>query len=92
MRFARLVTHYWRHAAWLGEDELVDNAHRLPGVPGVLVHGRTDLSSPPDFAWRVHRAWPGSELVLVDRAGHGTNAELVPAVVAATDRLRLPRG
>ena len=86
MRFARLVTHYWSHAAWLGDDELVRGCFRLAGIPGVLIHGRADLSSPPDFPLRVHRAWPGSELVLVDGAGHG--AELQRAVVAATDRFR----
>lgn len=88
MRFARLVTHYWRHAAWLGDDELVRGAARLAGIAGVLVHGRADLSSPPDFARRVHRAWPGSELVLVDGAGHGSDAGMTRAVVTATDRFR----
>lgn len=88
MRFARLVTHVWRHAAWLGDDELVTDAARLTGIPGVLIHGRADVSSPPEFAWRVHRAWPGSELVLVDGGGHGADDVLITAVVAATDRFR----
>ena len=34
--FARLVTHYFSHAAWLEEDELLRNAHRLAGIPAVL--------------------------------------------------------
>lgn len=92
MRFARLVTHCWRHAARLGDDELVTGAGGLAGVPGVLVHGRADLDSPPEFAWRVHRAWPGSELVLVDGAGHGADDAMTRAVVAATDRFRAPSG
>jgi pimeloyl-ACP methyl ester carboxylesterase len=74
MRFARLVTHYWSHATWLGEDELVRGAGRLAAIPAVLVHGRAGLSSPPEFAHRLHRAWPGSELVLVDGASHGADA------------------
>ena len=32
--FARLVTHYFSHAAWLEEDELLRNADRLAGHPG----------------------------------------------------------
>jgi proline iminopeptidase len=90
MRFARLVTHCWRHAAWLSDHELVVGAARLAGIPGVLVHGRADISSPLDFAWQVHRAWPGSELVLVDGAGHGADEAMARAVVEATDRLRPP--
>ncbi|HEX4417610.1 MAG TPA: prolyl aminopeptidase [Kofleriaceae bacterium] len=69
--FARQVTHCWRHNAWLTDDEIVRNAGRLHGIPGWLIHGRRDLSSPIDAAWRLHQAWPGSELVVVDQDGHG---------------------
>lgn len=88
MRFARLVTHYWSHTAWLADDELVRGAGRLAGIPGVLVHGRADLSSPPDFAHRVHNAWPGSELVLLDAGGHGPGVDATRVIVEVTDRLR----
>lgn len=87
MCFARLVTHYWRHRAWLEDGELVREAARLAGIPGVLVHGCMDISSPPDFAWELARAWPDAELVLIDGAGHGTSDDrMAEAVVAATDR------
>jgi proline iminopeptidase len=69
--FARQVTHCWRHDHWLGPDEIVRNAGRLSGIPGWLIHGRLDVSSPLDSAWRVHQAWPGSELIVVDDEGHG---------------------
>jgi proline iminopeptidase len=69
--FARQVTHCWRHDSWLGPDEIVANADRLGGIPGWLIHGRLDLSSPLDAPWRLHQAWPGSELIVVDDEGHG---------------------
>jgi len=75
MTFARLVTHYWAHAAWLEEGQLLRDAGRLAGIPGVLLHGRLDLSSPPDIAWELSRAWSGSELTLFDQAGHGPGEE-----------------
>ncbi|GAB7192911.1 prolyl aminopeptidase [Kineococcus sp. NUM-3379] len=71
LAFARLVTHYWSHAAFLGETELLDGTPRLAGIPAVLVHGRLDVSSPLETAWHLHRAWPGSELVVVGDGGHG---------------------
>jgi proline iminopeptidase len=71
--FARQVTHCWRNNSWLGDDELVANSGRLGGIPGWLVNGRLDLSSPLDAPWRLHRAWPGSELIIVDNEGHGGN-------------------
>jgi proline iminopeptidase len=83
--FARQVTHAFAHAAFLEDGRLLRDAHRLAAIPGVLLHGRRDLSAPPDTAWRLARAWPGSELTLLDGAGH-TSPELADHVVAATDR------
>jgi proline iminopeptidase len=84
--FARLVTHYWRHAAWLEEGALLRGVERLSGIPAVLVHGRLDVSSPLDVPWSLARAWPGSELVVVDGEGHMGGPAMTDAVVAATDR------
>lgn len=69
--FARQVTHCWRHDCWLAPDEIVRNAHRLAGIPGWLIHGRLDVSSPLDAPWRIHQAWPDSHLIVVDDEGHG---------------------
>lgn len=87
MAFARLVTHYFHHAAWLGDNQLLDGVRQLADVPAVLIHGRLDLSSPLDIPWMLAREWPASELILVDEAGHGTRDRgMAEAVVAATDR------
>lgn len=71
MTFARLVTHYWANAAFLREGQLIDEAGKLAGIPGVLVHGRLDISSPVEVPWRLAKAWPDAKLILVDEAGHG---------------------
>ncbi|MFI7444780.1 prolyl aminopeptidase [Nonomuraea indica] len=87
MTFARLVTHYWANGCFLpDEGDLVEGARLLEGVPGVLVHGRFDVSGPLGTAWELHRNWPGSELVVVGE-GHG-GPEMAGQVVAATDRFR----
>jgi proline iminopeptidase len=84
--FARLVTHYWRHAAWLEDGALLRGVADLGHVPAVLVTGRMDVSGPPDIAYHLSRAWPGAEFVLVDEAGHGAGypalAEALTAAVA----------
>jgi proline iminopeptidase len=85
LQFARLVTHYFSHAAWLEDDELLKNAPRLAGIPGVLLHGRLDLGGPPDVPWLLSQAWPGSELHLI-RSGHGGNEEMTRIMLAALDR------
>jgi len=87
MGFARLVTHYWANVAFLAGDQLLRDAGRLAGIPGVLIQGRLDISGPPETAWRLTRVWPDAELVLVDDAGHGAgHPTVMQAILAATDR------
>lgn len=52
--FATLVMHYWSHSGF-GGDVLQDGVHALAGVPGVLSHGRYDVSSPLEIAAAVER-------------------------------------
>lgn len=87
MRFARLVTHYWRHAGFLEDGALLRDAGKLAGIPGVMVHGRMDISGPPDIAWHLSRAWPDADLVLIDEEGHGLSGDATTtAVLTATTR------
>jgi proline iminopeptidase len=81
--FATLVTHYWSHGCFLVEGEILNGMERIAKTPGLLVHGRHDVSSPLETAWRLHRAWPASRLVVVDDAGHGGGSfgvELISAI------------
>ncbi|MGZ5890387.1 MAG: prolyl aminopeptidase [Hyphomicrobium sp.] len=81
--FARLATHYWRHAAFLEEDQLIRDASRLNGIPGVLIHGRYDVSGPLVTAWKLHRQWTTSRLHVLDDAGHGGGRDFMPLVLHA---------
>jgi proline iminopeptidase len=83
LNFARLVTHYWSQGCFLEDGQIVRDLDRLEDIPGVLIHGLRDLSSPPDVAWTIARTW--SELELVEDAGHGGTA-IGARVRAATDR------
>jgi proline iminopeptidase len=85
--YARLVTHYWRHKAWLEDGVLLREAKRLSRTPGILIHGRLDLCNPLVTPWRLAQHWPGSELVIVDQAGHDADHPgMSDCIVAATDR------
>jgi proline iminopeptidase len=84
LRFARLVTHYWGHGAFLDEGILQRDAGKLAGIPGVLIHGRLDISSPVEVAWKMAQAWPDADLHIVEAAGHGVG--LSNLVLQAVDR------
>jgi proline iminopeptidase len=82
--FARLVTHYWSHGCFLVDGQVLAAMPRLAGIPATLIHGRYDVSGPADVAWQLHRAWPGSRLVILDDAGHGGGG-FPGEIVAALD-------
>jgi proline iminopeptidase len=86
LAFSRIVTHYWRHNCWMDGVDLIGGALKLAAIPAVLVHGRLDVSSPADVAWRLSRAWRGSKLALLDAAGHGASEPCMTEIlVEATD-------
>ncbi|MFE6227536.1 prolyl aminopeptidase [Streptomyces sp. NPDC057854] len=84
--FVRICTHYFAHGAFLEEGALIRDAHRLAGVPGVLVHGRLDMGGPLTTAWELARAWPDAELHVVEKAGHLGGAGTRRLVTAALER------
>jgi len=87
LAFARLVTHYVRHNAWLEDGSLLRGAGVLARIPGIMVQGRLDLQAPIAWAYDLNRAWPRAELTVVDTAGHAANsAGITEALVHATDR------
>jgi proline iminopeptidase len=84
--FARLVTHYWSNDHFLKYDGvLLTEASRLRDIPGKIIQGTLDLTNLVGTPWLLAVAWPASELVLIDDAGHGGNNTLVGAIVSATD-------
>lgn len=87
MVFARLVTHYWSHASFLADGEVLAGMSRLAAIPGVLIHGRYDISGPLDTAWALHSAWPGSQLMILNDAGHG-GGDFPSQLTAALDSFR----
>jgi proline iminopeptidase len=68
--FVRLTTHYWSHDGFC-EPPILERLDRLSGIPGTLIHGRRDISSPAITPWRVHAAWPSSTLIIDEDDGHG---------------------
>ncbi|MDE2445174.1 MAG: prolyl aminopeptidase [Alphaproteobacteria bacterium] len=86
LAFARIECHYFINRGFFEtDDQLLRNAHKLAGIPGVIVQGRYDVVTPSDTAWALHRAWPQAEFILVPDAGHaGSEPGTVDALVRAT--------
>lgn len=86
LAFARIENHYFSHAGWLDEGQLIRDAGRLSGIPGVIVQGRYDVATPAVTAFDLHRAWPEAKLHIVDDAGHAfSEPGILDRLVRATD-------
>jgi len=65
LAFVRITTRYFSNGAWLEEGALLAGARRLAGIPGVLVHGRLDLSCPLKHGLGACKCLADARLVVV---------------------------
>jgi proline iminopeptidase len=87
LAFARIENHYFTHAGFMQENQLLDNAHLLKDIPGVIIQGRYDCCTPAKTAWDLHKAWPQAEFHIVPDAGHAFNEPgILKLLLEATDR------
>lgn len=89
----RLESHYMAKLGFFEEDQLIRNLSRIAHLPAVIVQGRYDAICPPLSAYRLHQAWPGSQLEMIPDAGHGALEHgIASALVRATQRFVPGRG
>jgi proline iminopeptidase len=87
LAFARIENHYFVHGGFFEEGQLLRDAGRLAGIPGVIVQGRYDVACPARTAWELARAWPRAEFFLVPDAGHSfSEPGILHQLIEATDR------
>lgn len=85
LALARIEAHYFVNGIFLEENQILEQASRLAGIPGTIIHGRYDMICPADNALALDRAWPDAELRIVRDAGHSTTEPgIIDALVRAT--------
>ncbi len=92
LSLARIECHYFVHDSFLQPDQILRDAGRLKGIPGVIVHGRYDVVCPVENAWQLHRVWPDAQLKIIPDAGHsasepGTVDALIQGTIDFADKL-----
>ena len=85
--FAAIECHYFVNNGFFAHDGwLLDQAYRLRGIPGTIIHGRYDVVTPIDTAFLLAKAWPNADLRVIPDAGHtGVEPGIADAMVRATD-------
>jgi proline iminopeptidase len=90
LAFARIECHYFQNRGFFNrDDQLLANATRLRGMPGVIVHGRYDLCTPISTAWALHKQWPEADYRPVPDAGHAMSEPgIIHELVSATEKYK----
>jgi proline iminopeptidase len=61
---------YLPNDCFITPGQLLAEAGTLDQIPGLIVQGRYDLLCPPATSFALSAAWPGSEVRIVEAAGH----------------------
>ena len=77
--FARLENHYFVHACFLDEGQLLRDRRRIEHLPAVIVQGRYDMVCPPLSAWTLAQGWARAELRMIPASGHALTEPRIAA-------------
>lgn len=87
LSFSRIENHYFTHAGFMEEGQLIRDAHLLADIPTVIIQGRYDSCTPTKTAWDLYKAMPHAEFHLIPDAGHAFNEPgILAALLKATDQ------
>jgi len=65
-----MEAHYFSSNSFMRPNQLMAEATRLAGVPGIIVQGRYDLLCPPKISHALGATWRDAEIRIVEGAGH----------------------
>jgi proline iminopeptidase len=65
-----MEAHYFQNDCFMRTDQLLSEAARLAGIPGIIVQGRYDLLCPPETSLALAATWRAAEIRIVEGAGH----------------------
>jgi proline iminopeptidase len=65
-----MEAHYFAHDCFMKPNQLLEEAGKLEGIPGIIVQGRYDLLCPPATSHALAAAWRDAEIRVVEDAGH----------------------
>jgi proline iminopeptidase len=65
-----MEAHYFQNDCFMKPNQLLAEADKLNGIPGIVVQGRYDLLCPPATSHALAARWREAEIRFVEGAGH----------------------
>jgi proline iminopeptidase len=65
-----MEAHYFQNDCFMKPNQILAEAGKLKGIPGIIVQGRYDLLCPPATSHALAARWRETEIRFVEGAGH----------------------
>ena len=65
-----IEAHYFANNCFMQPNQLLREAGKLAGIPGIIVQGRYDLLCPPAVSHALAAVWREAEIRVIEGAGH----------------------
>jgi proline iminopeptidase len=65
-----MEAHYFHNDSFMAPNQLLRDAGKLAGIPGIIVQGRYDLLCPPSTSAALASVWREVEIRVIEAAGH----------------------
>jgi proline iminopeptidase len=65
-----MEAHYFINDCFMRPNQLLEDAGKLAGIPGIIVQGRYDLLCPPATSHVLAERWGDAEIRIIEGAGH----------------------
>lgn len=72
--FSLIENYYMANHCFLEEGQIWNNLDKIKHIPVIIINGRYDMPCNPVTAYHFHHNLPKSELIIVEKAGHGGEA------------------
>jgi proline iminopeptidase len=87
-----MEAHYFQNDCFMRPGQLLAEAEKLRGIPGIIVQGRYDLLCPPATSHALIAVWRDAEVRFVEGAGHslydpGVRDAVMKAVADTASRI-----
>lgn len=87
LAMARIECHYFRHHAFIEDNQILRHCRLIQHLPTQIIHGRYDMVCPVNQAFALAEHLPQADLWICNHAGHSAyEPEICRALVDATDR------
>ena len=89
LTLAKTEAHFFKHDVIAPKDSILNKIDAFRHVPAVIIQGRYDMLCPLETAYKLHKAWPEADYVVVSDAGHSAfDPALRSRLIQATENFK----